>query len=117
MNNLDIPAGELIHRLRFYRQSATVDSLGQNSAGDTSFFTCWSRVEELSGTELEKARKLVPSATTQITMRYAPGIKATHQAVYTDPEGTAHTYSIGNVNDILYQQTKLVLTCSEIKRV
>jgi SPP1 family predicted phage head-tail adaptor len=70
-------AGKLRHRITIQRRTVTYNAMGHESGSWQSIETRYSRVKELSGTELERARQLVPEVTHQITLRRS-------NALYTD---------------------------------
>ena len=105
-------AGKLRHRVTLQRKAAGVDSLGQPSTDWQNLRTYWASVRTLTGSELEKAKALVPQATTEIVMRYNPDASELCRAIFND-----RIFNIGNVNNIDQRNIQLTLTCSEAKSV
>jgi SPP1 family predicted phage head-tail adaptor len=105
-------AGKLRHRVTIQRKASGVDTLGQSSGGWVCVNTCWASVRTLTGNELEKAKILVPAASTEIIMRYNPDTNEQCRAVFKE-----RIFNIGNVNNIDQRNIQLTLICSEAKSV
>jgi SPP1 family predicted phage head-tail adaptor len=62
-------AGELRHRVQIQKRSVSYDSRGHESESWQTVGSVASKVEELSGRELERARQQVAEANISVTLR------------------------------------------------
>ena len=100
-------AGQLRHLITIETYSEVEDSTGQPIRTYTPFaFNVWARVSPLRGNEFDRADEKFAVATTEIEMRYMPGIvenmRVLHENIY---------YDILNVKNIDLRNIGLVLTC------
>lgn len=107
-----IAVGTLPWRVTIQRQSTTIDDLGQETGDWETLNTRWAGLRTLVGSELERARQLVPEATTEITIRYYADLLVTDRILFKD-----RIFNIGVINDMDFARVKMVLTCSEPKSV
>lgn len=78
--------------------STTLDSRGQASTGTKAIGLVWARVEPISGSESEFARKLSADVSHTITVRYLPTLNERHKLKESD--GLKRTFHVrGIVHD------------------
>ncbi len=82
-------AGQLDRRIDFTRQSADVDSFGQDVGVFSTAFSRWAKVEEKSGTEGEEGNQMVATKRVHFFIRYDSSIQETWRIVY-----NSKTYTI-----------------------
>lgn len=112
-----VNAGSLRHRVSLQKKTPTTTELGQKvNQYLTQASGVPARIEPLLGSELEKAKALVPQASTMIVMRYFRQLTEGWRVVFADA-GVQRIFDIGNVIDVGYRHQKHVLTCSEAKSV
>lgn len=75
-------AGQLDRRIEFQRQSADVDSFGQDIGVFSTAFSRWAKVEEKSGKEGEMGDQIVATKRVEFFIRYDSTINETWQIVY-----------------------------------
>lgn len=69
----DYRAGDLRHRVTIQRRSAATGTRGQSTESWSTLMVRWGQVEELSGVEGERARKIIATATHVVRMRKPRG--------------------------------------------
>lgn len=104
-------AGKLRHSVQLIRDVVTgTGNRGQAETTPITLATVPAAIEELSGTELEKAKQLVATATTRVTIRYYEGLTTADRVQFGD-----RVLNIGHILNFDNRNFSLVLTCSEVK--
>ena len=75
-------AGQLDRRITFKRQSADVDSFGQDVGVFSTAFSRWAKVEEKSGKEGEDGNQIIASKRVDFFIRYDSQINETWRIEY-----------------------------------
>ena len=75
-------AGQLDRRIDFTRQSADVDSFGQDVGVFSTAFSRWAKVEEKSGKEGEDGNQIIASKRVDFFIRYDSQINETWRIEY-----------------------------------
>jgi len=107
--DLYLPAGKLKDRIVIQQRSTSKDGFGEQLHTWTTFNTVWARVEPLSGKEFFAAQEFRAEVTTKITIRYLSGVLPKMRVSF---DGSI--YDIHAVMNIIEENKKMVLMCSEI---
>lgn len=104
-------AGTLRHRIEFWKptESAT-NAYGEKAPDLAPDFTVWGEVNDLSGTELMRAKQVNSDITTAVTIRYREGITARH--VIKHRGRTLHL--VGPPRDAEGRRRELEVFCKEV---
>jgi SPP1 family predicted phage head-tail adaptor len=106
-------AGKLQHRVTIKSLvTATTGTRGQRVVSENEIATVWASVAPLSGTKLEIARQLVPTATHQIEIRFRADVTVRCKVVFGSPTGTK-TFNVGHLATPDEVTERMVLTCTE----
>lgn len=98
MNNRGmIPAGELRHRIEIQRPSKDRNSRGQHDGTWELVDFAWARIKTLSGTEQERARQQVGTATHEVKLRTPRNfdLNKKHRLVF-----RGRIFNVGFVDDV-----------------
>ena len=103
-------AGQLDRRIEFTRQSADVDSFGQDVGTFSTAFSRWAKVEEKSGNEGEEGNQMVATKRVHFFIRYDSNIQETWRIVY-----NSKTYTIDAILNADARQSfmKIVTTLKD----
>jgi SPP1 family predicted phage head-tail adaptor len=103
-----IDSADLNRRITIQSRAATQDSFGQQTQTWADVISCWARIEQLQGRELELAQALNSEITHQVTVRYRPAVTSAMRAVY-----QGRVFNILAVIDPETAHVVLQMQCSE----
>ncbi len=112
IESAQVETGRLDRRITIERQATTIDDLGQETGDWETLNVRWAGLKTLRGQELERARQLVPDATTEITIRHFADLLVTDRILFHD-----RIFNIGVIDDVEFDNVFMILTCSEPKSV
>ena len=100
-------AGQLRHLVTIQSYVENKDSTGQPIRSYSTFAdNVWARVSPLRGLEMNRANEKFAVATTEIEIRYLPGVEETMRVLH---ENTF--YDIIDVLDVDMRHINMILTC------
>jgi SPP1 family predicted phage head-tail adaptor len=117
--NPRIDAGSLRHRIQIQMSNPAAQDAtgGQIATAWTAVRSTWASIEAVGGgKEQYQSEQFSAQVTHMIIMRYSaqPAIRPGMQVVFTEGNGTVHTYQIQAVVNVKLRNTVLNLLCNEV---
>lgn len=102
---------DLKYKVDIVTASTNNDGYGSND-GSTLASNVWANVEDLSGLELIRSKKVTDKASHRVTIRYRVGVQAKMQVIY-----AGRAFDIEAVLDLGQPRRKVFLSllCSELQ--
>ncbi|MGB9780623.1 phage head closure protein [Caldanaerobacter sp.] len=101
--------GELRHRITIQQPVESSNTFGEVEKTWQDVATVWASIEPLRGREYFNSQQINAEVTTQIRIRYRPGIKPKMRVVYGE-----RIFDIQSVIDVEERHKEIHLMCKEV---